>query len=159
VLHYPVMTEADLDAVAVAEARIYAFPWTQGNFADSLAAGYGAWLAQEGGRMIGYAVMMQVLDEAHLLNISVLPEFQRSGRGSTLLSHLFGQARLHAATRMLLEVRPGNVSGQGFYRRHGFVEIGRRRDYYQAHGGREDAIVMAHDLCPRQDVGDGIPAI
>ncbi len=145
-VHYPGMTEADLDAVAAAEARIHPYPWTRGNFADSLAAGHGAWLAKEGERMIGYAVMMPALDEAHLLNISVLPELQRSGRGSALLIHVFAQARLQAATRMLLEVRPGNVSGQGFYRRHGFVEIGRRRDYYPAHGGREDAIVMARDL-------------
>lgn len=145
-IRYPAMTDADLDAVAAAEARIHPFPWTRGNFADSLAAGHGAWLAQEGGRMTGYALMMQVLDEAHLLNISVLPELQRGGRGSALLAHVFAQARMRAATRMLLEVRPGNISGQGFYRRHGFVEIGRRRDYYPAHAGREDAIVMERDL-------------
>lgn len=140
------MTLADLDAVAEAEARIHPFPWTRGNFADSLAAGHGAWLALEDGRMTGYAIMMQALDEAHLLNISVLPEFQRSGRGSALLVHIVFQAGLLAATRMLLEVRPGNISGQGFYKRHGFVEIGRRRDYYPAHEGREDAIVMARGL-------------
>jgi ribosomal-protein-alanine N-acetyltransferase len=96
--------------------------------------------------MVGYAIVMQVVDEAHLLNISVLPELQRGGRGSDLLAHLLDQARQRAATRMLLEVRPGNLAGQGFYRRHGFVEIGRRRDYYPAHAGREDAIVMAREL-------------
>lgn len=144
--HYPGMTDADLDAVAAAEARIHPFPWTRGNFADSLAAGHGAWLAREGGRMTGYAILMQAMDEVHLLNISVLPELQRSGRGSALLTHLFGQGRMRGATRMLLEVRPGNLAGQGFYRRHGFVEIGRRRDYYPAHEGREDAIVMAREL-------------
>jgi ribosomal-protein-alanine N-acetyltransferase len=140
------MTAADLDVVAAAEARIYAFPWSRGNFADSLAAGHGAWLAREGGRMTGYAVMMLVLDEVHLLNISVLPELQRGGRGSALLDHLVAWARTHGTTRMLLEVRPGNLAGQGFYRRHGFEEIGRRRDYYPAHEGREDAIVMAREL-------------
>lgn len=145
-LHFAAMKEADLDAVAAAETRICAFPWTRGNFADSLAAGHQAWLAQEGGRLIGYAVVMQVLDEAHLLNIGVLPELQRGGFGSALLSHLFGQARIQAATRMLLEVRPGNISGQYFYKRHGFVEIGRRRDYYPAREGREDAIVMVLEL-------------
>ncbi len=145
-VHFAVMTVADLDAVAAAEARIYAFPWTRGNFADSLAAGHEAWLAEQGGRMIGYAVVMQVLDEAHLLNISVLPELQRGGRGSALLGHLCGRARQRAATRMLLEVRPGNLAGQEFYLRHGFVEIGRRRDYYPASEGREDAIVMAREL-------------
>jgi len=140
------MTAADLDAVAEAETHIYPFPWTRGNFADSLAAGHGAWLAREDGRMIGYSVMMQMVDEVHLLNISVLPELQRTGRGSALLMHLFDLSRMRTATRMLLEVRPGNVSGQGFYQRHGFVEIGRRRDYYPAHEGREDAIVMVRDL-------------
>lgn len=145
-LYYPAMTEADLDAVAAAERRIHPFPWTRGNFADSLAAGYGAWLATEDGRMTGYAVMMLALDEVHLLNITVLPELQRHGRGSALLNHLFRLARVQAATRMLLEVRPGNVSGIALYRRHGFVEIGRRRGYYPAPDGREDAIVMAREL-------------
>lgn len=145
-LCYPAMTEADLDAVAAAERRIHPFPWTRGNFADSLAAGYGAWLATEDGRMTGYAVMMLALDEVHLLNITVLPELQRHGRGSALLNHLFRLARVQAATRMLLEVRPGNVSGIALYRRHGFVEIGRRRGYYPAPDGREDAIVMAREL-------------
>lgn len=140
------MTNTDLDAVAEAEARIHPFPWTRGNFADSLAAGHDVWLAREDGILVGYAVMMQVLDEIHLLNISVLPELQRNGRGSALLDHIFARARMRAATRVLLEVRPGNVAGQAFYRRHGFAEIGRRRDYYPTHEGREDAIVMARDL-------------
>lgn len=145
-LHFPAMTEADLDAVVEVERRSHPFPWTRGNFADSLAAGYGAWLAREDERMIGYAVMMLVLDEVHLLNITVLPELQRRGLGSALLGHLFDLARMRSATRMLLEVRPSNVSGQALYKRHGFAEIGRRRDYYPAHAGREDAIVMTRDL-------------
>lgn len=140
------MTAADLDAVAEAERCVYPFPWSRGNFADSLAAGHGAWLAQEDGHMTGYAVMMQVLDEAHLLNITILPELQRQGRGSALLMHLMDLARAQALNRMLLEVRPGNLAGQALYRHHGFAEIGRRRDYYPAHGGREDAIVMARDI-------------
>ncbi len=145
-VRYPNMTEADLDAVVAAEERIYPFPWTRGNFVESLAAGHGAWLAQEDGNMIGYAVMMWVLDEAHLLNLSVLPELQRQGRGTALLMHLFGLARTRQATRMLLEVRRSNFSGQGLYLRHGFGEIGHRRRYYRSHEGREDAIVMARDL-------------
>lgn len=145
-LCYRTMTTADLDTVAAAEQQIHSFPWTRDNFSDSLAAGYGAWLVLEDQCMTGYAVMMQALDEAHLLNISVLPDLQRSGRGSAFLLHLFQLARTQAVRRMLLEVRPGNMSGQALYRRHGFVEVGRRRDYYPAHEGREDAIVMARDL-------------
>lgn len=145
-LCYRAMTADDLDAVAAVERRTYPFPWTRGNFADSLAAGHGALLALEHGQMAGYAVMMQVLDEVHLLNITVLPELQRNGRGSAMLNELFDRARAQAVTRMLLEVRPGNLAGRALYRRHGFLEIGRRRGYYPAHEGREDAIVMAREL-------------
>lgn len=145
-LHYRKMIDTDLDIVTEAEGRSHAFPWTRGNLADSLIAGHGAWLATENEKMIGYAILMQVVDEVHLLNITVLPEFQRYGRGGLLLNFLFDQARLKACTRMLLEVRSGNVSGLGLYRRHGFAEIGRRHDYYPAQDGREDAIVMACDL-------------
>ncbi len=143
---YLLMTEADLDAVVELERRCHPFPWTRGNFADSLAAGHDAWLAREAGRLTGYAVVMQVLDEAHLLDITVPPESRRSGRGSALLAHLVAQARARGAARMFLEVRTSNVAGQGFYRHHGFIEIGRRRDYYPAQQGREDAIVMAREL-------------
>lgn len=140
------MLPTDLDAVVEVEQRCHAFPWTRGNFSDSLAAGYGAWLAREDGRMTGYAVMMAAPEEAHLLNITILPELQRGGRGSALLAHLFCEARTWGAARMLLEVRPGNTSGLALYRRHEFREIGRRRGYYPASNGREDAIVMARDL-------------
>ena len=145
-VRYEPMTAADLDAVAEVEQHVYPFPWSRGNFTDSLAAGHGAWLAREHGRMTAYAVTMQVLDEVHLLNLTVVPEMQRRGRGGAMLAHLLELARNAAAKRMLLEVRPGNIPGQALYRRHGFVEIGRRRDYYPAPDGREDAIVMACGL-------------
>lgn len=145
-IRYEPMTAADLDAVAEIEQRVYPFPWSRGNFADSLSAGHDAWLAQEHGRTTAYAVTMRVLDEVHLLNLTVPPELQRCGRGTAMLAHLLQLARDAAVRRMLLEVRPGNVSGQALYRGHGFVEIGRRRDYYPAPCGREDAIVMACEL-------------
>lgn len=145
-LRYRAVAEADLDTLVEAERRIHAFPWTRGNFADSLAAGHGAWLALENGEMVGYAVTMPAPEETHLLNISVLPERWRGGTGSALLAMLFDLARQGGAGRMLLEVRAGNVAALAFYRHHGFVEIGRRRGYYPAHEGREDAIVMAREL-------------
>jgi [ribosomal protein S18]-alanine N-acetyltransferase len=140
------MRSEDIDAVLAAEQRIYDFPWTRGNFTDSLAVGYSAVLLREDGRMAGYAVMMLAVDEAHLLNLSILPEAQRRGLGSRLLHHLLAVARGRGATRMLLEVRPSNVSGLGLYRHFGFLAIGERRGYYQAHEGRESALVMALDL-------------
>lgn len=136
----------DVAAVLAAERRIAPFPWTEGNFADSLRAGHSAWVCREGDILVGHAVMMNVLDEAHLLNIGILPERRRHGLGSELLEHLFEVARGQGIQRMLLEVRLSNESGRAFYRRFGFGEIGRRREYYPARNGREDAIVMACDL-------------
>jgi ribosomal-protein-alanine acetyltransferase len=140
------MRETDIDAVLAAEQRIYAFPWTRGNFVDSLRAGHSAWIGQCSGELTVYAVMMLSIDEAELLNLSVVPEYQNRGLGSDFLTYLFDVARSHGAIRMLLEVRAGNESGQAVYRRFLFGEIGRRRAYYAAADGREDAIVMARDL-------------
>ncbi|QDX80571.1 ribosomal-protein-alanine N-acetyltransferase [Denitratisoma sp. DHT3] len=145
-LDFAPMTSADLGAVVAAEAGIYEFPWSHGNFADSLISGHRAWVACRRDRLAGYGVMMMVLDEAHLLNISVVPELQGRGLGSRLLEHFFADARAHGGSRMLLEVRPSNAAGLRLYARHGFAEIGRRRDYYPARHGREEAVVMERAL-------------
>lgn len=140
------MTSADLDEVLAIEQAVQEFPWTRGNFADALAAGYDAWVMREDGRLVGFAVQMAAVDEAHLLVIGIAPQCQRAGRGRALLEFLATRARLAGMTRLLLEVRPSNLPALAFYRQAGFVDIGRRRAYYPAHDGREDAIVMARAL-------------
>ncbi len=140
------MGAADIDGVLGIETRIQQFPWTQGNFVDALSAGYDCWLAREDDRLIGFAVLMRAVDEIHLLVIGITPEYQRGGRGRALLDFVTVQARAAGMVRMLLEVRPSNGPAIAFYRNAGFVEIGRRRGYYPASAGREDAIVMAKDL-------------
>lgn len=140
------MTEADLEAVVALEARVQPHPWTAGNFRDALAAGYDAWLAREAESLLGFLVLMRAVDEAHLLVIGVVPERQRAGIGRALLAFVTAQAREAGMTRLLLEVRASNAAAVAFYRQAGCVEIGRRRGYYPAHQGREDAIVMAKPL-------------
>ncbi len=137
------MQVEDLDEVMAIENDLYPFPWTRGNFRDSLSAGYSAWtLRNGGGELIAYAVVMIALDEAHLLNLSVKRGWQRRGHGWRMLDYMASVARDHGARSMLLEVRPSNATGQHLYANYGFERIGRRRDYYPAVGGREDAIVM-----------------
>lgn len=140
------MTAADLEAVTAVERRVAAFPWTLGNFRDSLAAGHEGWLRREEGAVAAFAVTMGAVDETHLLDIGVAPERQRAGLGRALLAFLCGRARAAGMTRMLLEVRPSNAAAVAFYRGFDFAEIGRRRGYYPAAEGREDAIVMARTL-------------
>ncbi|MCX7175144.1 MAG: ribosomal protein S18-alanine N-acetyltransferase [Proteobacteria bacterium] len=136
------MQAEDIELVLDAEQRIYAFPWTRGNFEDSLASGYTARLMRDGNQLVGYAVMMLILDEAHLLNISIVSGRQQAGLGSLLLESMCEEARSLGAQRMVLEVRQSNVAGRAFYDRHGFAQIGVRTDYYPAEQGRESALVL-----------------
>ena len=142
------MRREDLTAVAQIEARAYEFPWTLGIFRDCLNAGYACWVLEQQGRMIGYGVLSVAAEEAHVLNVCVAPAEQCCGHGRRLLRRLVDLARWHGARRVFLEVRPSNVRAVAIYRRAGFVEIGRRPNYYPARRVREDAIVMAFDLLP-----------
>ena len=141
-----VMADADLPAVMAIETEIYPFPWTQGNFRDSLAAGYTCWTCLREGELIGYAVAMLAADEAHLLNLSMAAACQRQGYGSLLLARLCEFARGQAARQMFLEVRPSNVAALRLYERHGFQRVGLRRGYYPAQAGREDALILGLPL-------------
>jgi len=140
------MTEADLRPVLEIEESIYAFPWTPGNFQDSLRAGYSCWVYRDGGELIGYAVVMLAADEAHLLNLSVAAHAQSRGHGRTLLDNVAGVARRYGAKIMFLEVRPSNEVGQRLYAGYGFKQVGVRRSYYPARRGREDALVLSLSL-------------
>lgn len=132
----------DLDRIMEIEPKIYSHPWSRGNFADSLHAGYSCWVYESDSELIGYAVMMSVLDEAHLLNISIADKHQGRGLGRAMLNHLIETARRHGATMMFLEVRPSNKNAIALYESIGFNEFSVRKGYYPAHNGREDAILM-----------------
>ena len=148
---YAPMTTADLDEVVALEQSVYPHPWSRGNFADSLDAGYHAWVLRDGAapasELAGYFLLMMALDEAHLLNVSVASTHQRRGLGLYLLDKVAACARGLGAESVLLEVRPSNRRALDVYQRYGFANIGRRKAYYPAHDGqREDAIVMRFQL-------------
>ena len=136
------MQKADLDAVMVIEPTIYTHPWTRGNFSDSINSGFSAWVLEANQTIIGYALLMMVLDEAHLLNLSVAKQQQKQGLGRYLLEHMLLIAKNHKAANMFLEVRPSNISAIALYENMGFCEMAVRRGYYPALDGREDAVLM-----------------
>jgi [ribosomal protein S18]-alanine N-acetyltransferase len=136
------MQEGDLDAILQIEPVIYSHPWTRGNFNDSLKSGHQAWVMTQYDEIIGYAVMMMVLDEAHLLNISIAKTHQKQGLGRDLLAYMLSNAKEFGALNIFLEVRASNTSAIGLYESVGFVEMSVRRGYYPAIKGREDAILM-----------------
>ena len=136
------MTVADIDAVHAIERQAYPFPWTPGNFRDSLDAGYVCRVLAQGARLIGYSVLQAILDEGHVLNCCVDPACQRQGHGRALMLELIETARAHRMNCLFLEVRPSNLPALRLYEGLGFEAVGLRRQYYPAHDGREDALVM-----------------
>ena len=136
----------DIDEMLAIENCIYPFPWSRGNFVDSITSGHSAWGCRVAGELVGFFVLMVAMDEAHVLNISVAEKRQAMGFGARLLCQAMRAARRAGATTLLLEVRPSNGKALALYRHFGFQQIGVRRDYYPAESGREDALVMRRAL-------------
>jgi ribosomal-protein-alanine N-acetyltransferase len=139
------LTVSQIDAVMAIERAAYAFPWSRGNFIDSLAAGYPAFVLQ-GARdgLLGYCVAMRGVEEMHLLNITVAPAFQGRGHARSMLLALVALCRAQAARELWLEVRASNVRARAIYEHLGFRQKGLRKGYYPAPSRRrEDAVVMS----------------
>jgi len=141
------LTEARLDDVLRVENSAYAHPWTRGNFVDSLKAGYQLLALMGGDTLIGYFVAMEGVEEVHLLNITVAPEFQGQGYAVLLLDALSLWSRSRHAQWLWLEVRVSNTRAMQVYERYGYARVGERKNYYPAaQGRREHAVVMSLKL-------------
>lgn len=118
-------------------------PWTRGQFADCLAADHWARCLLKGAQVLGCVVAMAGYREAHLLELLVGHDYRRQGWGRVLLQALQLWASGAQAEALWLEVRCSNRAALALYRDLGFVEVGRRKDYYPSTGGqREDALLM-----------------
>jgi [ribosomal protein S18]-alanine N-acetyltransferase len=147
------MTIVDVPEICSIENTIYDFPWTSGNFIDSLNSGYSGAVVRIAGeidvtqhrsRVIAYSMMMQLPYEVHLLNLSVAKSFQAKGIGRAYLRTLINQVRAQASEAMLLEVRPSNMAAIKLYKSEGFSQLGIRKGYYPSvHHEREDALVFS----------------
>lgn len=138
------LTEQHLDAVLRVEQRAYAQPWTRTHFIDSLTSGYQAQLLLAEDTLLGYFVAMKGVAEAHLLNLTVAPEYQRQGWARVMLDALALWAKGQGADWLWLEVRQGNLRALQVYESHGYRRVGLRKDYYPgSQGQREDAVVMS----------------
>ena len=148
------MTLADVDDVMAVEVCAYSFPWTRGNFVDSLTAGYPAQVLRDSNaqrqELLGYFVAMIGVDDMHLLNVTVAPSWQGRGLGHQLLDAVQALALHQGLANLWLEVRDSNHRARALYLRRGFSEVGVRRGYYPAAGRRESAIVMRLPLQAEQ---------
>ena len=143
-----------LDAILAIEQASYDFPWSRGNFADSIAEGYrcqGLFLQAAAGAqpaLAGYSIVMRGVDEAHLLNIAVAPAFRGQKLAVLLLDQLCAWARLEHLDYIWLEVRRSNLRAQKLYLDYGMHTVGQRKNYYRTADGHEDALVMNCPLAP-----------
>lgn len=103
------LTEALLDAVLRVEQSAYSHPWTRGNFLDSIQAGYQLQALMGDDTLLGYFVAMEGVEEVHLLNITVAPEFQGQGWARLMLDALALWSRGQGARWLWLEVRASNA--------------------------------------------------
>jgi len=137
--------------IGTMERRNYDFPWSDGIFRDCLKAGYICQRLLLNDELVGYGIMQSAVDEAHILNLCIDESHQKQGFARMLLNHLIELAKQRGANTVFLEVRPSNPRAVHLYERSGFNEIGIRKDYYDAAGGREDAIVMARSVAGDKD--------
>jgi len=140
------MTPYDLDGVMEVERLSYLTPWSRDAFAGEIIQTYTVYLvAKDGDRVVAFAGMHLVWEDAHVTNIAVHPLYRGRGLGELMLRELIARAHLRGANRMTLEVRESNTTAQHLYRKLGFVTLpgAIRKGYYTDTG--EDAIVMWKD--------------
>jgi ribosomal-protein-alanine N-acetyltransferase len=140
------LRENDLAEIGVIESAAYEYPWSAGVFSDCLSVGYYCRVLDMEGQPAAYAVLSVGANEAHILNLTVSPDYRRQGLGHRLLLDLLAHSRTRSLHRIFLEVRPSNAAARVLYAAEGFELIGLRRLYYRARNGREDALVFALSL-------------
>lgn len=136
------MTLDDVDAVVEMEQLSFTTPWPRDAFVNELTINQHAKyvVVTSNGRVIAYCGMWVILDEAHITNIAVHPQFRGRKLGEALMRQMMGVAVLYGGKRMTLEVRPSNLTARNLYAKLGFTEAGRRKNYYS--DNQEDAIIM-----------------
>ncbi len=146
------MTSSDLTEIVRLEALIFPDAWPESSFREMLAdKDWGALVAETDGRIVGYACYLVVVDEAHVANIAVHPDYRRKSVAKRLLDRILVVAREESCVQVFLEVRPSNTAARTFYEHAGFVELYRRPRYYRQ--PVEDALVMVMTLLPDTDDG------
>jgi ribosomal-protein-alanine N-acetyltransferase len=151
-VRFRAMTPFDVANVGAVERASYQFPWSEGIFRDCLRVGYLCRVAECDGEIVSYGIVAMGAGEAHVLNICVSPTMRGRGIGRQMLMLLLERSGQAGMRDVFLEVRPTNLHAIALYQSVGFVEVGRRRGYYQAADGREDALVLKLSL-PVKSVG------
>ena len=129
------LDESMLDQICAIELAAQFVPWSKQKFQDSLAAGHYTCGLLLSNKLVGYAIVLPVLDEAELLNICIASEYQSQGYGKQLLQQVFTWLKQQGIKQLFLEVHADNQQAIAFYQSAGFQQVGIRKNYYQPGDG------------------------
>lgn len=135
--------EEDVQQIHEIEALCFAMPWSVESILHDVKENPVArWLVMDdgNGRVMAYAGMWFVLDEAHVCNVAVHPDYRRMGHGKRIMDALIAMAKANSMALMTLEVRRSNIAAQALYHQCGFLDVGYRKRYYE--DNKEDALIM-----------------
>ena len=136
------MTSAHLDQVAELEQICFSDPWSRRMLSEHLENECAATLVAQGedGTVLGYAGLLYILDEGYITNVAVHPDYRRQGIAGELLSVFYRFAEGNNLAFLTLEVRESNAAARTLYAKHGYKEVGVRKNYYDH--PKENAIIM-----------------
>lgn len=135
------MTVGDIEGVLIVEQQSFTTPWSRQAFEEEANNNLAHYLVvDDDGLIAGYAGMWVIIDEAHVTNVAISPDYRQKGLGEKLLNALIAQAIDKGATSMTLEVRASNTAAQKLYAKKGFTKQGLRPNYYT--DTHEDALIM-----------------
>ena len=140
------ITQAD-EALALAAHSIHCeaqyAPWSEATFLDCTTAPYECWVMLCDGQVIGFAILLVVLDEVTLMDIAISEELRGQGAGKRMLDFVINRCKQLNASSCFLEVRESNLAAHTLYANSGFELLERRKGYYPTKDGREDALMMS----------------
>jgi len=141
-IQFQQMTAEMLPHVLIIESQSYPVGWSVQLFKDCIKNNYLCKVLMFEQQIVGYYVVQKIVDEYHLLNLCVAPDYLGKGLGRFQLETIQKSADTEFINRILLEVRAGNKIARKLYTSSGFHIIGKRKGYYPLNNGREDAHVM-----------------
>ncbi|MDW5298783.1 MAG: ribosomal protein S18-alanine N-acetyltransferase [Sedimentibacter sp.] len=135
------MKSDDIGQIIEIEKKCFSLPWSRESFEGELKNEHAYYeCAEENKNIVGYMGMWKILDECHITNVAVLPEYRNRGIASMLIDKMIGVCKCSEIKNMTLEVRESNTTAINLYKKFGFFSVGKRPNYYQL--PLEDAIIM-----------------
>ena len=139
------MNENHVRQIAELERLCFHDPWSENSIASELGNRLSVWLvALDEDKVVGYVGSQTVIDETDMMNIAVHPDYRNRGVATELIMELTQQLKKRGSRGLMLEVRESNSAAISLYEKHGFLQVGCRRNYYR--NPRENALILRKEL-------------